>query len=71
MRATGILYPLDSSIPQSEVLRYKETWSNIKKKLNDLKEGENISLSQFLTHFNVTEENYLLAVRSSLNTPNY
>ena len=69
IRATGILYPLHSSIPQSEVLRYKETWSNIKKKLNDLKGGENISFNQFLAHFNVTEENYLLAVRSSLNTP--
>ena len=51
------------------MVRYKETWSNIKKKLNDLKEGENINFNQFLVHFNVSEENYLLAVRSSLNTP--
>lgn len=69
MRATAILYPLDSSISQSEIQKHKEAWNNIKKTLNDLKEGENVTFDEFLSSFKISEEHYLLAVRSSLSTP--
>lgn len=35
--------------------------------LDEMKEGEDISFDELLLAFKVTEENYLLAVRSSLN----
>lgn len=34
-----------------------------------MKDGENISFDQLLLNMNITEENYLLAISSSLNTP--
>ena len=37
--------------------------------LNELKEGEDISFEQMLVKLGITEEKYLLAVRSSLNSP--
>ena len=40
MRATEILYPLDSDIPLHEMKQHKEYWKTIQKQLNDLKEGE-------------------------------
>lgn len=34
-----------------------------------MKQGEDISFDQLLLNMNMTEENYLLAISSSLNTP--
>ena len=67
MRQTKILYPLDTEMPQSKVKIHKDTWKSIKKHLDDMKEGEDITFDQLLLDLNVTEENYLLAVSSSLN----
>ena len=67
MRQTKILYPLDTEIPQSKVKIHKDTWKSIKKHLDDMKEGEDITFDQLLLDLSVTEENYLLAVSSSLN----
>ena len=39
------------------------------KNLNDLKEGEDITFDQLLKDLDVTEQNYILAIRSSLNRP--
>ena len=69
MRATEILYPLEGDIPQSKVKQYKDTWKTINKQLNDMKEGEPISFEQLLVKLKVTENEYRLAVRSSLNAP--
>ena len=44
-------------------------WKNIKTKLNDLKEGKNITLDQLLEDLGVTEHEYILAIRSSLSCP--
>ena len=67
MRQTKILYPLDTEIPQSKVKIHKDTWKSIKKHLDDMNEGEDITFDQLLLDLSVTEENYLLAVSSSLN----
>ena len=54
-------------MPQNKVKLHKDTWKSIKKHLDDMKEGEDITFDQLLLDLNVTEENYLLAVISSLN----
>ena len=65
MRATEILYPLDSDIPLHEMKQHKENWKTIQKQLNDLKKGELVTFNELL----VTENNYRLAIRSTLNSP--
>ena len=67
MRQTMILYPLNQDMPQSEIKVHKTTWKSIKKYLDDMREGEDISFDQLLFNLNVTEESYLLAVCSSLH----
>lgn len=37
--------------------------------MNDLKEGKSITFDELLCNLNVTEENYKLALRSSLSSP--
>ena len=66
MRSTKILYPLDVD-ENSE--NHKNVWKSIKKYLNDLKEGENITFDDLLIKLDITEKNYLLAIQSGLNTP--
>ena len=53
----------------NELKQHKDTWKCIKKHLNDMKEGEDITFDQLLLSLEVTEQNYLLAVRSSLSAP--
>lgn len=67
MRKTAILYPLDDDMQQSEIKTHKDRWKSIKMHLDEMKEGEDFSFDELLLAFKVTEENYLLAVRSSLN----
>ena len=67
MRSTKILYPFDED--HNELERHKETWNFVKKYLNDMKEGENITFDQLLVNLRLTEQNYLLALRSSLRAP--
>ena len=67
MRQTTILYPLDDDIQQSQIKTHKDRWKSIKMHLDEMKEGEDISFDELLLALKVTEENYLLAVRYSLN----
>ena len=69
MRQTEILYPLDTDVAKTETKKHKDTWKSIKLYLDDIKEGEDISFDELLLKLKVTEENYLLAIRSSINTP--
>ena len=43
----------------------------MKKKLNDLKEGENITFEQMLSSLGLPAETYILSIRSSLKLSNY
>ena len=61
MRSTTILHPLENDVSQAEVKKLKEIWNDIKKKLNDLKEGENITFDELLENLGVSETKYLLA----------
>ena len=70
MRATTILYPVDvEEEEQTQLKQLKKMWKTIKKQLNDMKEGEDITFEQLLLNLNVSEETNLLAIRSSLNSP--
>ena len=57
MILTQILYPLDGDTSQTIVRNRKDLWKDTKIKRNDLKE------------LDVSECEYILAVRSSLNCP--
>ena len=69
MKSTTILHPLGDDVSETEVRKHKGTWKNISKHLNDMKEGEDITFDQLLINLNVTEQNYYLAIQSSLNSP--
>ena len=69
MRRTRILYLLDSDVPNNEVTQHKDRWKNIQKYLNDLKEGEDVTYDQLLQTLNVSEDDYILAVQSTLSSP--
>ena len=69
MRCTQILYPLEDDTPATDIKTSKELWKNIKNKLNDLKEGKNISFDELLKELDVCERQYVLAIRTSLNCP--
>ena len=68
MRSTQILYPLDDT-SQTVIRNRKSLWKDIKNKLNDLKEGKDITFDQLLKEMDVSECEYIHAVRSSLNCP--
>ena len=68
MRSTQILHPLENG-SEGEIKMLKDLWKQIKKELNDLKEGLDITFDQLLENFGVSEEKYILAIRSSLNSP--
>ena len=69
MQSTKIVYPLDIDIQDSELKEHKDNWKSIQKHLNDSKEGEDITFDQLLVNLKITEENYLLVIRTQLNAP--
>ena len=69
MRCTQILYPLDNETFPTVAKPSKELWKSIKNKLNDLKDGEDITFDQLLQELDVSERPYILAIQSSLNSP--
>ena len=68
MRYTQILHPLHDDTSPAVVKSSKELWKSMKNKLNDLKEGKDITFDQLLTELVVSERQYILSIRSSLNT---
>ena len=68
MRSTQILHPLEN-VSEADVKILKDLWKDIKKELNDLKEGVDITFDQLMENLGVSEERYILAIRSSLNSP--
>ena len=53
----------------TDIRKHKDNWRNITKRLNDMKEGEDMTFDQLLVNLNITEQKYILAIRSSLNSP--
>ena len=71
MRSTQILYPLDDDTSDTVIRNRKQLWKDIKNKLNDLKEGKDITFDQLLEDLNVSEHEYVFAIRSSLTVQPY
>ena len=69
MRTTTILFPLEDNFFPARVKTLKQSWRDIKERLNDFKDGEDITFNQLLSDLEVPEETYILAIRSSLNFP--
>ena len=69
MRCTQILYPLDNDTSPAVAKSSKELWKSTKNKLNDFKEGKDITFDELLLELDVSERQYILAIRSSLNSP--
>ena len=69
MKTTQIFYPLMDSDQISDINQYKAIWKRINEQLNAMKEGENISFEELLDKLEVTEDQYILAIRYSLNRP--
>ncbi|XP_078349889.1 uncharacterized protein LOC144634728 [Oculina patagonica] len=67
MKSTRILYPLSESDQISLLDEHKATWEEINEQLNAMREGEDISFDELLKKLGVTEEVYILAIRSSLS----
>ena len=69
MRCTQILYPLDNDTSQAVAKSSKELWNSLKNKLNDFKEGKDITFDELLLELDVSERQYILAIQSSLKSP--
>ena len=69
MRSTQIVYPLDDDTAQIVIRNRKDLWKDIKAKLNDFKEGKNITFDQTLEELGVTEHEHILAICSSFSCP--
>ena len=69
MKSTTILYPLGDDVSETDVRKHKDTWKNISKQLNGVIEGEDITFEQLLINLKITEQNYYLAIQSSLGSP--
>ena len=71
MKLTNMLFPLGNNVSETDIREHKDSWKNISEHLNDMKEGQDISFDQLLTNLNISEQNYCLAIRSSLIFPPY
>ena len=57
MREKVFMYPLDmDGISQNELKANKESWKNLKKYLNDPKEGKDITFYELLAELRLIEE---------------
>ncbi|XP_070548510.1 uncharacterized protein [Ptychodera flava] len=66
MSETMILTPLDDD-NTVDISKYKELYEDIKKRLDDMKEGKSVSFAVFLaTELHINHEDYIMAIRSSL-----
>ena len=64
MSYTVILEPLEGDFTHS-----KKVYEEIQKKITNEKEGLDLSYEEFLNSLNISEEEYIKAIRSSLNAP--
>ncbi len=69
MENTSILKPLDSDEVDAEKLEtLKNAYQKLRKKLNDMGNGLEITHEEFLQHIQMNESEYILTIRSSLKT---
>ena len=67
MSATIVLEPF-SADEQEDIVQHKKNWTLIHQQLKAMKLGEDITFEIFLKNLQMTEENYIKAVRTSLKS---
>ena len=67
---TIILEPLSSQgFTAEEISAHKRAWKTIYASLNELDSSEPVTVQEFLSQLKISEQDYLLAVRSSIKSP--
>ena len=69
LKKTTILYPLDPDMSRKKKEDYRKSFKHIQNILNDHENDTLMTYEEFLSSMNMTEENYINAIRSSLRTP--
>ena len=68
MEETRILDPLDGEISDDDKKKHKVSWKKTKKVLDDMKTGKQMDFNDFLKQKDISKEDYILAIRSSLTS---
>ena len=68
MRSTDILEPLDADIDPTEEKVHKKNWTKIQGHLKDMAIDEDMTFDSFLKDLGMTEDQYVLAVKSSITS---
>ena len=68
MRQTHILEPLETDMDQSEVKIHKKNWTKIQTHLKDMITDEDVTYDAFLNDMGMTEDQYVLAIKSSITS---
>ncbi len=69
MKVTCILKPLEcDEVSEERLDALKNAYHELRKRLNDMGVGSDITHEEFLQDINMTESDYILTIRSSLNT---
>ncbi len=69
MKATCILKPLDcNEFDQQRTETLEIAYKDLRKKLNDMGEGSELTHEEFLENIQMSETDYILTIRSSLKT---
>jgi hypothetical protein len=58
MPQTSILYPLDADLPDSEKKEHKDNWEKVKKKLESMVQGKDMTFNESLKDVNLSNEKY-------------
>ncbi|CAG2240376.1 unnamed protein product [Mytilus edulis] len=67
LKTTRILHPLSQAdFSKEEILKYKNLWSKISKELDSI-ENDDEEIETFLQRLQITESEYILAIRASLS----
>ncbi len=70
MQATTILKPLvDGEVDEERLETLKDSYQELRAKLNEMGEGLDISHKQFLKSIKMSEDEYILTIRSCLKRP--
>lgn len=68
MPVTKILEPLPDDFDKKDIEKLKQTWNKAQKELDALPADTAMNFTEFLQPLSLTEEEYILAVRSSVRS---
>ena len=70
VKETVILQPLDEFMHEESKLKIiKDNYTKVKELLDDMKYGEDITFNQFLEKLELSESDYITAIKYSLKRP--